>query len=253
MKLFAFLAAALFATSALAEDAPEIPKLKPDKDGWLQLFDGKTLKGWQKIEYGGAAEVEVEDGAIVVRGGIELTGVRYLGTLPAMNYEVELETKLVAGSDFFCGLTFPAVRQSKPQKDGKAPPKTVDGKSFQDHLAPPCCTLVLGGWGGGLTGISSIDHMDAANNNTTGFQKFTEDKWYRVRLRVTENRLEAWLNGEKIVDEDVKDNELTMRTGDIEMSVPFGISTWQTTGAVRKIRLRPVDPKAVEKELAKDE
>src|SRR5262245_4728447 len=37
------------------------------KDGWVQLFDGKTLKGW-KVFPEGTGEWTVEDGAIVGRG-----------------------------------------------------------------------------------------------------------------------------------------------------------------------------------------
>ncbi|MEZ5302287.1 MAG: hypothetical protein R3F11_16880 [Verrucomicrobiales bacterium] len=149
--------------------------------------------------------------------------MRYIGELPAMNFEVRLEAKRISGYDFFCGLTFPAAKQSADSKDGKKPPKTVTPKTFEGDADAPCCTLILGGWGGGLTGISSIDHMDAANNATTGVEKFEKGKWYQVRLRVTENRFEAWLGEDKIIDQDTKDKRLSMRPGDIEMSVPFGI------------------------------
>src|SRR5262245_42156485 len=36
---------------------------KPDKDGYIALFDGKTLDGW--IQRGGKAKYEVQDSAIV--------------------------------------------------------------------------------------------------------------------------------------------------------------------------------------------
>src|SRR5690606_5811132 len=40
---------------------------KPDSDGWIQLFDGKTLDGWKASE--APENWTVEDGAIVGRGG----------------------------------------------------------------------------------------------------------------------------------------------------------------------------------------
>ena len=57
------------------------------------------------------------------------------------DYEVTLEAMRVDGNDFFCGMTFPA---------GKDP-----------------CTLIVGGWGGTVVGLSSINGMDASENETT--------------------------------------------------------------------------------------
>ena len=45
--------------------------------------------------------------------------------------------------------------------------------------------ILLGGWGGGVVGISSIDTMDASENETTKYRQFVTDRWYKVRLRVT--------------------------------------------------------------------
>lgn len=59
MKLPALLAALLLPLILIAAD-------KPDKDGWISLFDGKTLNGWK---LGGAeGSFKVEDGAIVANG-----------------------------------------------------------------------------------------------------------------------------------------------------------------------------------------
>jgi hypothetical protein len=120
----------------------------------------------------------------------------------------------VSGSDFFCGLTVP-VNDSH-------------------------CTLIVGGWGGGLTGISSLDGYDASENDTTRFQNFQQGKWYSVRLRVTKTKIQAWLDQEKIVDTSIVDRRVSLRSGEIEMSIPFGIATFQTTAAIRNVRIRPV-------------
>jgi hypothetical protein len=128
-----------------------------------------------------------------------------------MNYEVELEAMRVDGSDFFCGLTFPVGKK---------------------HLS-----LIVGGWGGGVCGISSLDGNDASENETTTYRRFKNKTWYPVRLRVTEEKIEAWLEGKKIVDVKTKGKMLSLRV-EVEPSKPFGFSTWQTTGALRKIRIR---------------
>ncbi len=56
------------------------------------------------------------------------------------------------------------------------------------------CSLVLGGWGGSLTGLSSLDGFDASENETTNVMDFKEGQWYKIRLRVTEKKIEAWID-----------------------------------------------------------
>src|SRR6187397_1050193 len=95
------------------------------------LFDGKSLDGWKITPFGGEGEVTVKDGAIVMEMGNDMTGITWTKPFPKMDYEVSLEAMRVAGGDFFCGLTFPV--NDKP------------------------CSLIIGGWGGGTVGLSSID------------------------------------------------------------------------------------------------
>ena len=53
---------------------------------------------------------------------------------------------------------------------------------------------------------------------------------------------EVWLDGDPLIDVSIADRKVSLRPGDIEMSVPFGISAWQTRAALRDIRIRPLDP-----------
>ena len=207
------------ATIVFAADAPKpkAPTTRPaatkkadDKE--ISLFDGKTLKNWQKTEFGGEADVTVENGAIVVGSGATLSGVTWKGPdLPTMDYEVTLDASRLEGSDFFVGLTFP-----------------VD----KSHAS-----LVLGGWGGSLVGISSINGFDAANNETSAVKDFKNKQWYHVRLRVTKDKLQAWIDDEKIVDVETTDKEVSTRA-DIDASKPFGIATYQTKAAYKNIYVR---------------
>jgi hypothetical protein len=97
--------------------------------------------------------------------------------------------------------------------------------------------LIVGGWGGSVVGLSSIDSEDAAHNETAKYLKFEEGKWYRIRLRVTEGLIQAWLDDEQVVNLVTTDRTLSIRL-EVEMSKPLGFSTWSTTGALRNIRLR---------------
>lgn len=188
--------------------AQRIAAAEPAKP--VPLFDGKSLDGWKITPFGGEGEVTVKDGAIVLEMGNDMTGITWTKPFPKMDYEVSLEAMRVAGGDFFCGLTFPV--NDKP------------------------CSLIIGGWGGGTVGLSSIDDADASENETTTFHSFKDKQWYKVRLRVTKDKIEAWIDKEKIVDLKTKDRRITIRS-EVELSRPFGVSTWNTTGALRNMQL----------------
>ena len=58
-----------------------------------------------------------------------------------------------------------------------------------------------------------------------------------MRLRVTKDKLQAWLQNEQIVDADTKDREIGVRI-EVEESRPLGLATFQTTAALRNISWR---------------
>jgi len=200
-----------------------------DKAGWRSLFDGKTLAGWKTTKFGAHAEPEVKDGQLILPAGDPLTGVtREKDDVPHVNYEVAFDAQRVEGSDFFVGLTFPVL---------------------DSHAS-----LIMGGWGGGVVGISSIDHMDASENSTTSYHTFKTGQWYKVRLRVQKDRIQAWVDDEKIVDADIDGKKLSVRV-EVDPSKPFGFATYRTTSHLRNIRirdLRPEELKAADKENEKD-
>lgn len=182
------------------------------------IFNGKNLKGWRiadKNTYEKPGKVHVKDGAVVLEKGRVSTGIVYAKKdFPRMNYEVSLEARRTAGSDFFCGMTFPV------------------GKSY--------CTLICGGWGGGTTGLSNVNNFAADENETTGFKEFKEGQWYKIRLRVTEGRIQAWIDKEKIVDLDAKGKKFDI-WWEQEPLRPFGIGNWYTSSELRKITLTRLD------------
>jgi hypothetical protein len=186
--------------------------------GWHSLHDGQSLAGWQRSEFDGGGQPRVDDGKLILPASeAGLTGVRRESPFASSNYEVELEAMRVDGQDFFCGITFP--------------------------VAGSYASLIIGGWGGMVCGISSLEGMDAANNETTRAKEFEKGKWYRVRLRVTDDGIEAWLDDEKIVGIATEGRKIGVRR-DIDASKPFGISSWRTTAALRDIRWRAMPPDA---------
>lgn len=182
------------------------------KDKGRRLFDGKSLAGWKSTNFGGEGEVEIEKGAIRLGMGTNMTGITYAGKdFPKINYEVVVEAKKVEGSDFFCTTTFPV-------SDG-------------------FCSLVVGGWGGAVVGLSSIDGKDASENETKILMGFKRDQWYTVRIRVTAERIAAWIDDKQVVDLPTKGRKIGIRP-ECDLCRPFGIATWSTVGLIRDIRVR---------------
>ncbi|MFM7243180.1 MAG: DUF1080 domain-containing protein [Planctomycetaceae bacterium] len=180
--------------------------------GWEPLFDGRALGEWKATPFGGGAEPTVVDGAIRIEPGVDLNGVTWQGDFPRTGYELALEARRVDGNDFFCGLTFP--------------------------VGEDCCSLILGGWGGSVTGLSCIDGRDAGDNETTDAMTFEKGRWYDVRVRVTPGRIECLVDGEVIVDQEIENRRVDVRA-EVIASQPLGIATYATTGEARRIRWRP--------------
>lgn len=182
---------------------------------WRSLFDGKTLAGWKPTNFGGEGEVYVEDGSIILDFGASITGITYLGDFPkATSYELRLEAMRVDGRDFFCGVTFPV----------------------RDNY----CSFIVGGWGGAVVGLSSIDGKDASENDTTRFMKFEDKRWYRFRIRVTPRRIQTWIDDQMVVDQDIVGRIVTTRS-EVNLSKPLGFASYETRAALRKIELRSID------------
>jgi hypothetical protein len=199
-----------------APEKKEKPASKDEEKGekWVSLVPEKGMGSWKGLNFGGEGESTWKKGVLKIEEGAELTGVVWEGKLPEAPYEIELEARRTSGVDFFCGLTFP-VRDKKT-----------------------CVTFIVGGWGGGLVGISSIDGMDASENETAAPRAFKDDQWYAIRVEVRKDSLKAWIDKEELVNVNTKDRKLGMRFGDIEKCAPLGLATWQTTGELRKLRWR---------------
>jgi hypothetical protein len=185
--------------------------LTAQEPAWKSMFDGRSLTGWKETPFSGRGKVRIEDGAIVLEKGV-LTGVTWTGEFPKSNFEVRLEAMRVQGSDFFAGITFPF---------------------FDTH-----CTWINGGWGGMVVGLSSLDNMDASENETSQMRTFENGRWYPLRLLVTTDRMQAWIGDEKVIDAYVGNRDIGLRSGEIELSAPFGIASYSTVAKLRKIEYR---------------
>lgn len=189
--------------SIIKSDVSEIPDSS-------YIFNGKTLEGWEITNFGPQGPVYVSGDEIILGMGDGCTGITRKKDFPVMNYKVTLEAKKVAGNDFFCGMTFPV---------GDSP-----------------CTLIIGGWGGTVVGLSSINGADASENETTTLQKFEKEVWYKICLIVKPDTIRALIDDKVVVNFAIGNKRLSIRP-EVELSRPFGITSWMTTAALRNIRV----------------
>ncbi|HEX7085893.1 MAG TPA: DUF1080 domain-containing protein [Vicinamibacterales bacterium] len=180
---------------------------------WTPLFDGVSLDGWEQTSFGGEGPVTVRDGMIVLGFGDSLTGITWTRDVPRMNFEIALEAVRLSGNDFFCGLTFP--------------------------VADSYCSFIVGGWGGTTVGLSSLDGMDASENETTREIRFEDGRWYGIRVAVRPHDIRAWLDEEEVVNVATAGRRIDIRP-EVEPSIPLGIASYRTRAGLRSIRMRTI-------------
>jgi len=191
----------------------DLPFEQDIPEGWESLMDGKTLSGWEIVRYGGEGEPYVKNGVLILPMadyGL-MTGVCWDGpALPVNNYAIYYEARRMKGNDIFGGLSFP----------------------YNDSFA----TLIVGGWGGAVCGLSSIDGRDASENETTKYMNFKDQQWYSVYLRCTTDSIRAVIDTLQVVNIATAGKRIHLRGG--TMADDLTLSTYLTTGEIRNLRIK---------------
>jgi len=188
------------------------------------LFNGPRLDGWRIAPFDGGGAVNTLSNGIVSCGiGDPLTGIAYTNAIPTMNYELSLEAMRAEGSDFFIALTIPVETNF--------------------------CTVIIGGWGGCLCGVSSVDYTDASENQWSEAIKFENNRWYTLRVRVTPGVLQIFLNDDlyRARIDFLDSKRLSLRPGDIDKTKPLGLATYNTRALWRNFTLTPITPLPTDK------
>ncbi|MBK9383254.1 MAG: DUF1080 domain-containing protein [Planctomycetes bacterium] len=190
----------------------------PDETPRERLFDGSSLARWKPTEFGGAGELVLEGGALILELGNPLTGITWSGgELPREGYALEVRATKLSGHDFFCGLTFPIGEER--------------------------ASLILGGWGGTTCGLSCIDGRDASENETTCYRRFAPDRAHEIRVEVSASEVRAFLDGERLFSIARAGKSFAVR-GEVVASQPLGYCAFATRAALHAIDLRPLLPHA---------
>ncbi|MEM1354191.1 MAG: family 16 glycoside hydrolase [Planctomycetota bacterium] len=193
---------------------------KPNAPEPVALLE--SMEQWEPIIFGGEGEVRFIQGVLVLDMGGPLTGVKYTGDMTELlgedlqPYEITLQAKRVEGLDFFCCLTFPV--------------------GTEGHVS-----LVLGGWAGSTVGISSLDGYDAASNKTSQIMRFEQDQWYDIKVRVTAEKIDCFLDGEQIIDVNRAEYQEFSLRNEVMDTAPLGLCTFQTRGDIRGLKIRRLE------------
>lgn len=200
-------------TCILALSAGSCQAPGPDANAeWIDLSPHLMPEAWQATSFGGEGEIEFLADAVELGFGSPLTGLHWAGDLPlGPAYQLEVEASRIDGTDFFCGLNFP--------------------------IGESAATVVLGGWGGALCGLSCIDGLDASMNATRSFQSFEPGESVRLRVEVSARQVRAWLDEEPLFVIERGGAQFELRT-EVTPGGRLGISSFQTRARIHAVRWR---------------
>ncbi len=169
-------------------------------------------QSFRPFVFGGDGAIHATRSELVLEPGGPLTGGTFAVELPRDGYEVEFRAARLTGIDFFCGLTFPTLRGD--------------------------LTLVLGGWGGTVCGLSSLDGEDASSNDTRTLRHFENGVDHAVRVRVDGDDVRVFVDGKPFLRTDLEGHEVGVRA-EVEPCRPFGFCCYLTTARLSALRWRP--------------
>ena len=55
---------------------------------------------------------------------------------------------------------------------------------------------------------------------------------------MNDDKIQTWIDNKPVIDVDITDRQISLRPGPIKLSAPFGIASYSTTGALRKLEYR---------------
>jgi len=162
---------------------------------WVNLFDGKTFKGWEKR--GGTAEFVVEDGVI-------------LGTGPKRSPNTFLCTKKIY-SDFVLELEFKVDtalnsgvqirgdvygKDAEVQKKGGKKKKTHQAgrvRGYQVEIDPDTTRNRM--WTGGIYDEARRGWLADLSKNKLARDAFKPEQWNHFRIQANGDQIKTWING----------------------------------------------------------
>jgi hypothetical protein len=189
----------------------------------IELFDGKTLKGWKKV--GGTGQFKVEDGCIVGFGKNAKKGNTFLRTEQTYgDFELTFEFKFDDRSGN-SGIMFRAEQKPSKNGNGRVFGYQCEGDNKDRSWTAGLYDEARRGWiFPKKLGKKEADIKQCKDFTTQGNKLFKWDDWNTIVIRCEGNHIQTWLNGEKRVDFVDKNKKHDTREGFFGLQVHQGKS-----------------------------
>jgi hypothetical protein len=181
-----FTIAALSVVQGIANDRPPLHKALNSKNRWVNLFDGKSLKGWHNYNKTGPVNSwAVIDGSLVCLGETPgATGGDIVTDKKYANFELAWSWKVAKGSN--SGVMYHVVENPRYHATYETGPEyqLIDDAGYPDKLEE---------WQ-----KAGADYAMHLPNNQK--QLMPIGKWNTSKIIFNSGHVEHWLNGKKILE-----------------------------------------------------
>ncbi len=183
------------------EKTEQVKNEQKSQDGWIDLFDGKTLNGWGLKE--AEAHFYVKDGMIVGDADYKTPNCYLVTDQLFDNFILELDFKV--DSPLNSGVQ---IRSKEWEKDTtimyrnggdltQSPHKFTKGTvvGYQIEIDPSDRA-----WTGGLYEVGGRGWLVPLKDNPEAGKAYKKDDWNHFRIIADGNHIQTWINGVKAVD-----------------------------------------------------
>ncbi len=173
-------------------------------DGWVDLFNGKNLDGWE--QHSGKALYRVEDGCVVGKTVIN-TDNSFMCTKKTYG-DFILEFEFNVAPDMNSGVQFRSEYYTKATetvingaKKRKFPADRVFGYQYEIDPSPRAYT-------GGVYDEARRGWLADLKDKPAAQKAFKQGQWNQARIECKGDHIQTWINGVKAAD--IKDS-MTLR------------------------------------------
>jgi len=164
-------------------------------DGFVKLFDGKTMDGWE--QHSGTAEYRVEDGAVVGKT-VANTGNSFLCTKKkygdfVLEFEFKVANGMNSGVQFRSQLYDTETTVEINGKPKKFPADRVHGYQFEIDPSPRAYT-------GGVYDEGRRGWLQDLKENEPARKAFKSGEWNAARIECKGDSIKTWINGVPAAD-----------------------------------------------------
>ena len=219
-------------TKAFATAQPRIEQLRADAEEptddvqpppppteWttgkpIALLDGNSTRGWAASE-AHRCKASVKDATLHMEAGTTWGVVTSTRTLPKANYELAFEAMRVEGTGDMATVVF--------------------------AVGPCRCAFRVGADDSKVAWLSNVD---GSASRVAGAPGLDNGQWHKVRLRVTDAKVEAWVGDHQVVDQPRIGHSFEL--AGVEGVAPLSLCSKAMKVAWRNIVLLPLAPSATQ-------